>query len=150
MILSGKLMLEHLGERQAAQRLERAVATVIAEGTQVTYDLKPARDDPTAVGTSEYADAIIASSPRAASVVRDTESESTCGRKVTVVGAGNVGATCAQEIARRDYADVVLVDIIPNFRREGARHEPGGLGARLRADAHGLERYAETEARTSS
>jgi len=35
--------------------------------------------------------------------------------KVTVVGAGNVGATCAQEIARRDYADVVLVDVIPNF-----------------------------------
>jgi len=35
--------------------------------------------------------------------------------KVTVVGAGNVGATCAQEIARRDYADVVLVDIIPNL-----------------------------------
>jgi malate dehydrogenase len=36
-------------------------------------------------------------------------------KKVTVVGAGNVGATCAQEIARRDYADVVLVDILPNF-----------------------------------
>jgi malate dehydrogenase len=36
-------------------------------------------------------------------------------KKVTVIGAGNVGATCAQEIARRDYADVVLVDIIPNF-----------------------------------
>ncbi len=35
--------------------------------------------------------------------------------KVTVVGAGNVGATCAQEIARADYADVVLVDIIPSF-----------------------------------
>ena len=35
--------------------------------------------------------------------------------KITVVGAGNVGATCAQELARRDYADVVLVDIIPNF-----------------------------------
>ncbi|HEY7068361.1 MAG TPA: malate dehydrogenase [Chloroflexota bacterium] len=32
--------------------------------------------------------------------------------KITVVGAGNVGATAAQEIARRDYADVVLVDII--------------------------------------
>ena len=32
-------------------------------------------------------------------------------RKVTVVGAGNVGATCAQELARRDYCDVVLVDI---------------------------------------
>jgi isocitrate dehydrogenase (NAD+) len=60
MILSGKLMLEHLGEREAAQRLEEAVAAVIAEGKHVTYDLKPTRDDPTAVGTSEYADAIIA------------------------------------------------------------------------------------------
>jgi isocitrate dehydrogenase (NAD+) len=59
MILSGKLMLEHLGERDAAHRLEQAVANVIAEGERVTYDLKPARDDPTAVGTSEYADAII-------------------------------------------------------------------------------------------
>ena len=36
-------------------------------------------------------------------------------KKVTVVGAGNVGATCAQEIARRDYADIVLVDVKPNF-----------------------------------
>jgi len=60
MILSGKLMLEHLGERDAAERLEAAVAAVIAEGRDVTYDLKPRRDDPTAVGTSEYADAIIA------------------------------------------------------------------------------------------
>jgi isocitrate dehydrogenase (NAD+) len=59
MILSGKLMLDHLGEREAAGRLERAVADVIAEGERVTYDLKPSRDDPTAVGTSEYADAII-------------------------------------------------------------------------------------------
>jgi isocitrate dehydrogenase (NAD+) len=59
MILSGKLMLEHLGERDAAARLEQAVAAVIEEGERVTYDLKPSRDDPTAVGTSEYADAII-------------------------------------------------------------------------------------------
>jgi isocitrate dehydrogenase (NAD+) len=59
MILSGKLMLEHLGERDAAQRLEAAVAGVIADGDRVTYDLKPTRDDPSAVGTSEYADAII-------------------------------------------------------------------------------------------
>ena len=71
MILSGKLMLEHLGERDAARRLEEAVAGVIADGERVTYDLKPTRDDPTAVGTSEYADAIIerlavARSPRTA------------------------------------------------------------------------------------
>jgi len=59
MILSGKLMLEYIGEREAAQRLEEAVAAVIAEGDRVTYDLKPTREDPTAVGTSEYADAII-------------------------------------------------------------------------------------------
>jgi isocitrate dehydrogenase (NAD+) len=59
MILSGKLMLEHLGERDPARRLEEAVAAVIAEGKRVTYDLKPSRDDPSAVGTAEYADAII-------------------------------------------------------------------------------------------
>ena len=59
MILSGKLMLDHLGETEAAARLEAAVAAVIAEGDRVTYDLKPSRDDPTAVGTAEYADAII-------------------------------------------------------------------------------------------
>jgi isocitrate dehydrogenase (NAD+) len=59
MILSGKLMLEHLGEADAARRLEDAVATVIAEGDHVTYDMKADRNDPTAVGTAEYADAII-------------------------------------------------------------------------------------------
>ncbi|HUZ80647.1 MAG TPA: isocitrate/isopropylmalate family dehydrogenase, partial [Gaiellaceae bacterium] len=59
MILSGKLMLDYLGERAAAQRLEDAVAAVISAGERVTYDMKPSRDDPTAVGTSEYADAII-------------------------------------------------------------------------------------------
>jgi isocitrate dehydrogenase (NAD+) len=58
-ILSGALMLRHLGERKAAERVEAAVAAVIAEGRAVTYDLKPTRDDPTAVGTQEMADAII-------------------------------------------------------------------------------------------
>src|SRR5437867_12446181 len=58
-MLSGVLMLRHLDERGAADRLERAIATVIAEGESVTYDMKPSRDDPTAVGTSEVADAII-------------------------------------------------------------------------------------------
>jgi len=60
LILSGKLMLEHLGERKAANMLEAAVAKVIAAGVSVTYDMKPDRDDPSAVGTSEMADAIIA------------------------------------------------------------------------------------------
>jgi isocitrate dehydrogenase (NAD+) len=59
LILSGALMLEHLGEAQAAERLEAAVAKVIAEGKSVTYDMKPHRDDPTAVGTREMAQAII-------------------------------------------------------------------------------------------
>jgi len=59
MILSGKLMLAHLGEDAAAERLESAVAAVIAEGKSVTYDMKPLRTDPSAVGTAEYADAII-------------------------------------------------------------------------------------------
>lgn len=59
-ILSGALMLRHLGEREAAGRMEAAVAAVVAEGRSVTYDLKPTRGDPTAVGTREMADAIIA------------------------------------------------------------------------------------------
>jgi len=60
LILSGMLMLRHLGENDAADRLEKAVATVILEGKDVTYDLKPNRDDPTAVGTQEMAAAICA------------------------------------------------------------------------------------------
>ena len=59
MMLSGMLMLRHLDEAEAAERLESAIADVIREGASVTYDMKPSRDDPTAVGTSEVADAII-------------------------------------------------------------------------------------------
>ncbi len=58
-ILSAVLMLDYLGEKEAARRLENAVAAVIREGKYVTYDMKPDRDDPTAVGTCEMADAII-------------------------------------------------------------------------------------------
>ena len=60
LILSGMLMLRYLGERDAADRLEAAVEAVLAAGDAVTYDMKPRRDDPTAVGTSQMADAIIA------------------------------------------------------------------------------------------
>ena len=59
MMLSGVLMLRHLEETDAADRLESAIAEVIRAGDKVTYDMKPSRDDPTAVGTSEVADAII-------------------------------------------------------------------------------------------
>ena len=63
-ILSGALMLRHLGELGAARKVEEGVAQVIAEGTNVTYDLKASRDDPTAVGTQEMATAIIAAMSR--------------------------------------------------------------------------------------
>ncbi len=59
LILSGMLMLRHLKEHAAADRLEKAVAAVIREGKQVTYDMKADRSDPSAVGTREMADAII-------------------------------------------------------------------------------------------
>lgn len=59
MILSGVMMLKHLGEVEAARRLETAVAHVIEEGRYVTYDMKPSPDDPTAATTSMVADAII-------------------------------------------------------------------------------------------
>jgi isocitrate dehydrogenase (NAD+) len=59
LILSGVMMLQHIGKAAEAEKLEKAVSAVIAEGKDVTYDLKENRDDPTAVGTQEMADAII-------------------------------------------------------------------------------------------
>jgi len=58
-MLAGTLMLRHIGEREAGDRLERAIASVVAEGKEVTYDLKADREDPSAVGTKEFADAVI-------------------------------------------------------------------------------------------
>jgi isocitrate dehydrogenase (NAD+) len=59
MMFSGVLMLKHLEERDAADRLEAALAAVIEEGKDVTYDMKPRRDDPSAVGTSDVAEAVV-------------------------------------------------------------------------------------------
>lgn len=59
MILSAVLMLKYMGENKCADLLETAVAENISEGKYITYDLKPDRDDPTAVGTSQFADAIV-------------------------------------------------------------------------------------------
>jgi isocitrate dehydrogenase (NAD+) len=59
LMLAGVLMLRHIGEREAGDRLERAIASVVADGKEVTYDLKANRDDPSAVGTKEFADAVI-------------------------------------------------------------------------------------------
>lgn len=59
MILSGVMMLHYLGEHEAAKRLDAAVISVLREGRYVTYDLKVERDDPTTVGTSEMAQAIV-------------------------------------------------------------------------------------------
>jgi malate dehydrogenase len=65
--------------------------------------------------------------------------------KITVVGAGNVGATCALEIARRDYADVVLVDIVENFP-QGKALDMNQAGAVLGFEARitGTNGYEET------
>jgi malate dehydrogenase len=67
-------------------------------------------------------------------------------RKITVVGAGNVGATCALELARRDYADVVLVDIIPNFP-QGKALDMNQAGSVLGFEPNivGTNGYDETE-----
>ncbi|NQT05284.1 MAG: isocitrate/isopropylmalate dehydrogenase family protein, partial [Dehalococcoidia bacterium] len=57
MMLSGVMMLRHLGEKDAADRLEKAIADVIVDGKNVTYDIMP--DSESAVGTSQVADAVI-------------------------------------------------------------------------------------------
>ncbi len=59
MMLSGIMMLSHIGETTAAEKLENALASVIKEGKSVTYDMKPTSDDPTAATTSGVADAVI-------------------------------------------------------------------------------------------
>ena len=59
MMLSGVMMLNHIGETKEADRLEKAIASVISEGRFVTYDMKPNTDDFTAATTSQVADAII-------------------------------------------------------------------------------------------
>jgi isocitrate dehydrogenase (NAD+) len=60
LMLSGVMLLHHIEETDAADRMEGAIAEVIREGESVTYDMKPGRDDPSAVGTSDVADAVIA------------------------------------------------------------------------------------------
>jgi isocitrate dehydrogenase (NAD+) len=59
LVLSGAMLLRHVGEPDAAERVEAAVAAVVAEGRDVTYDLKTSRADPSAVGTAAATDAII-------------------------------------------------------------------------------------------
>jgi len=59
LMLSGVYMLDHLQETEAARKMEESLAAVIRRGDKVTYDLKPSRNDPSAVGTSEFADAVI-------------------------------------------------------------------------------------------
>ncbi|HDZ62630.1 MAG TPA: isocitrate/isopropylmalate dehydrogenase family protein [Nitrospirae bacterium] len=59
MMLSGVMMLRYLGEQEAAEKLDNAIASVIKEGKHVTYDMKPSPDDPTAATTSGVADAIV-------------------------------------------------------------------------------------------
>jgi isocitrate dehydrogenase (NAD+) len=59
MMLSGVMMLRHLGETKNADRLEKAIADVIAEGKNVTYDMKPNAPSDQVVGTSQVADAVI-------------------------------------------------------------------------------------------
>ena len=59
MMLSGAMMLHYLEETKAADRLEGAIAAVIAEGSSVTYDMKPGAASDQVVGTSQVADAVI-------------------------------------------------------------------------------------------
>lgn len=58
-MLSSVMMLHYIGETSTAEKLDSAIASVIREGRSVTYDMKPSADDPTAVSTSEVADAVI-------------------------------------------------------------------------------------------
>ena len=101
MMLSGVLMLRHLDEGDAADRLEGAIADVIAEGKSVTYDMKPSRDDPSAVGTRKSQ----TRSSRSWGCESDERTPESHGRRSRERRRQRARA------ARRDYADVVVVDI---------------------------------------
>ena len=142
MMLSGVLMLRHLDEADAADRLEGAIADVIAEGKSVTYDMKPSRDDPTAVGTSDVADAIIEKMG-----VRFEPAAQGDGRRSRErrrdVRAGARAARLLRRRARRHQGGPA--------RGQGARHQPGRRRARLRAERDRLDRATRPQrARTSS
>ena len=130
MMLSGMLMLRHLDETDAAERLERAIAEVIAEGRSVTYDMKPSRDDPTAVGTSEVADAII--------------------EKLEVHVVRAQSHRCRRRQRRRDLRAGARATRLRRRRAgrhqgrspagQGSGHQPGGRRPRLRGERDRLER----------
>ena len=138
MILSGKLMLEHLGERDAAQRLESRRRG--RDRRRRARDLRP-EADARRPDRGRHLRVRGRDHREAALTPLGTKENVNGGRRSPSSAPGNVGATCAQELARRDYADVVLVDIIPNFPQGKALDiEPGGLRPRLRADDRRLER----------
>ena len=137
-MLSGMLMLRHLDETDAADRLEAAIADVIREGKSLTYDMKPTRDDPTAVGTSEVADAII-DKLRESEPLRETEGHRRRRRQRRRHLCARAGAPRLRgRRPRRHHPELPA--------GQGARHEPGRLGARLRAE-HRSARTATTRPR---
>ena len=125
-------MLEHLGERDAASTARaggrRGDRRGRARHVRPEADARrPDRRRDVRVRGRHHREARADARSSA-----DTKERAVNGRKkVTVVGAGNVGATCALEVARSDYADVVLVDIIPNFPQGKALDmNQAGVGAR--------------------
>jgi isocitrate dehydrogenase (NAD+) len=59
LMLSGAMLLRHVGETEAGDRLDAAIATVLREGRTVSHDLRPTRDDPEAASTTEVRDAVV-------------------------------------------------------------------------------------------
>lgn len=158
LLLSALMMLEYMGWDEAAAMVHKALSRTIGN-KRATGDLTRLMDDARALSTSEFADALIAELPAVEAkeqlVGDETKNQNvvpaanTRGKrampKVSVIGAGGVGATCAQYIANMGLADVVLLDI-----QEGIPQGKGldllQAGALLGSDAriHGTNDYADT------
>ena len=135
MILSGMLMLDHLGEADAARRLEHRRRDGDRRGR--ARDLRPeavarrpdcGRDE--RVRRRDH---------------REIGGGMTDRRKVTIVGAGATGATCAEVLAQRDYADIVLIDIkegLPQGKALDINQMAPILG--FEATVSGTNDYADT------
>ncbi len=105
-MLSGVMLFEFLGWSEAAKLIETALEKTILQ-KYVTYDFERQMPGATKAKTSEFATRMIENMARGLEHTRRDMR-----KKVTIVGAGNVGATAAHWIAAKELADIVLIDVV--------------------------------------
>ena len=113
-MLSGVMLFDFIGWIEAARLIENSLERTIQQKF-VTYDFERQMQGATKVSTSEFATRMIETwmpPPDALAGVKSRFERRSMRKKVSIVGAGNTGATCAHWLAAKELADVVLVDVV--------------------------------------